>query len=152
MTIGATCSWSAPATGQNFLKASSATSVREETGATQRTGQSSDRLPPTRISAEQFALAGPSDPPDPHHHAYRKDLADVALAGRVIASHYAEPVQRRLCTIAKLRKAATPEAETLLELEAGEPFLMLDDSRGWAWGYAGEEERVGYVESDALTA
>ena len=22
---------------------------------------------------------------------------------------------------------------------------MLDDSLGWAWGYAGEERRVGYV-------
>jgi hypothetical protein len=27
---------------------------------------------------------------------------------------------------------------------------MLDDSLGWAWGYAGEEGRVGYVRSDAL--
>jgi hypothetical protein len=34
-------------------------------------------------------LAGPSDLPDPDFHAYRKDLADIALAGRVIASHYA---------------------------------------------------------------
>ena len=24
---------------------------------------------------------------------------------------------------------------------------MLDDSLGWAWGYAGEERRVGYVRS-----
>jgi hypothetical protein len=27
---------------------------------------------------------------------------------------------------------------------------MLDDSLGWAWGYAGEERRVGYVPSSAL--
>ena len=27
---------------------------------------------------------------------------------------------------------------------------MLDDSLGWAWGYAGEERHVGYVESEAL--
>ena len=27
---------------------------------------------------------------------------------------------------------------------------MLDDSLGWAWGYAGEERRVGYVRSDAV--
>jgi hypothetical protein len=36
------------------------------------------------------------------------------------------------------------------ELEPGERFAMLDDSLGWAWGYAGEERRVGYVSSDAL--
>ena len=29
---------------------------------------------------------------------------------------------------------------------------MLDDSVGWAWGYAGEERRVGYVRSEALSA
>jgi len=28
---------------------------------------------------------------------------------------------------------------------------MLDDSVGWAWGYAGKERRVGYVRSEALT-
>ena len=26
---------------------------------------------------------------------------------------------------------------------------MLDDSLGWAWGYAGEERRVGYVAASA---
>jgi hypothetical protein len=29
---------------------------------------------------------------------------------------------------------------------------MLDDSLGWAWGYAGKDRRVGYVESAALRA
>src|SRR6266513_2999094 len=32
----------------------------------------------------------------------------------------------------------------------GEPFAMLDESLGWAWGYAGKERRVGYVRSEAL--
>ena len=27
---------------------------------------------------------------------------------------------------------------------------MLDDTLGWAWGYAGEDRRVGYVRSEAL--
>jgi hypothetical protein len=27
---------------------------------------------------------------------------------------------------------------------------MLDDSLGWAWGYAGKDRRVGYVASEAL--
>ena len=28
---------------------------------------------------------------------------------------------------------------------------MLDDSLGWAWGYAGDDKRVGYVPSDAIS-
>jgi hypothetical protein len=38
----------------------------------------------------------------------------------------------------------------LAELAPGEPFAMLDNSRGWAWGYAGTERRVGYVPSEAV--
>ena len=29
---------------------------------------------------------------------------------------------------------------------------MLDDSLGWAWGYAGTKRRVGYIPSEALKA
>lgn len=131
------------------MKASSATSARA-TAAPRHTGQSSGRPPHTPISAEEFALTGPSDLPDPEFNAYRKDLADVALAGRVIASHYAEPVERRLLAGATLRNGPSAESEPVAELKAGEPFLLLDGSLGWAWGYAGKERRVGYVLSEAL--
>jgi len=49
---------------------------------------------------------------------------------------------------------ANPNAasETIRELAAGETFHMLDNSLGWAWGYAGEDKRVGYVPSDAVGA
>jgi hypothetical protein len=49
-----------------------------------------------------------------------------------------------------LRTAPSNDAETIRDLAAGEPFAMLDDSLGWAWGYAGEERRVGYVPHAAL--
>jgi hypothetical protein len=68
----------------------------------------------------------------------------------VIASHYAEAVERRLCSPASLRSAPSADAEAIRELEPGEPFEMLDDSLGWAWGYAGADRRVGYVPSEAL--
>ena len=29
---------------------------------------------------------------------------------------------------------------------------MLDESLGWAWGYAGSDQRVGYVPSEALVS
>jgi hypothetical protein len=95
-------------------------------------------------------LAGPSDLPDPDFHAYRKDLADIALAGRVIASHYAEPLDRIIASPTILRRSPSDEAEAIRGLTAGEAFTMLDDSLGWAWGYAGEERRVGYVRSEAV--
>jgi hypothetical protein len=116
------------------------------------TGQSSDRPRPTLTSADGFDLAGPSDPPDPRYNAYRRDLADVALAGRVIASHYAEPVARVVAAAARLREGPSNESAIIRELAVGEPFLMLDDTLGWAWGYAGENRRVGYVETEAVGA
>jgi hypothetical protein len=68
----------------------------------------------------------------------------------VIASHYAEPLNCRIASQTALRAAASNEADVIRELPAGEPFAKLDDSLGWAWGYAGSERRVGYVRSDAL--
>ena len=69
----------------------------------------------------------------------------------MIASHYADPVDRVTVSAAILRGSASTDGEVIRELAAGEPFCMLDDTLGWAWGYAGEERRVGYVRSEALT-
>jgi hypothetical protein len=77
-------------------------------------------------------------------------LADVLLAGRVIASHYAEPVGRTVATRATLRSAPSEASEAIGELNAGEHFDMLDDSVGWAWGYAGDKRRVGYLRRSVL--
>ena len=96
-----------------------------------------------------FALAGVSNPPDPATHAYRKDLADAALAGQVIASHYADPLVRHLVAPAPLLAEAANDAEPIAQLEVGDELRMLDNSRGWAWGY-GPDGRVGYVTSDAV--
>jgi hypothetical protein len=70
----------------------------------------------------------------------------------VIASHYAEPLDCKIVSATSLRGEPSDEAPAIRELKAGEPFAMLDDSLGWAWGYAGEERQVGYVRSSALGA
>jgi hypothetical protein len=68
----------------------------------------------------------------------------------VIASHYAEAVERTLAVPATVHSAPSSDSELIAELPAGAPFLMLDDSLGWAWGYAGEDREVGYVPTGAL--
>jgi hypothetical protein len=74
----------------------------------------------------------------------------VALAGRVIASHYAEPLLRHLAAPTPLRRVPVAEAEPVLQLSPGEDFWLLDSTGGWAWGYAGVDRRVGYVPAEAL--
>ena len=69
----------------------------------------------------------------------------------MIASHYAEPVGRVVTGPAPLRAGPSDHSETLREMTGGEPFLLLDDTIGWAWGYAGPERRVGYLRSEAVT-
>ena len=77
-------------------------------------------------------------------------MADIALTGQVIASHYAAPVERHVTAAGPLREIGSDEGALIRQLERGEPFQLLDDSLGWAWGYAGEEQRVGYVRSECL--
>lgn len=68
----------------------------------------------------------------------------------MIASHYAEPAERAVAAATQLRSAPSEEAEIVRELRPGERFALLEDSVGWAWGYAGEDRRVGYVRSEAV--
>ena len=68
----------------------------------------------------------------------------------MIASHYAEPAARVIATAAELRSGPSEQAEVVGLLDAGEPFALLDDTLGWAWGYAGAGRRVGYVSSAAV--
>jgi len=49
-----------------------------------------------------------------------------------------------------LRDGPSDDAEPLGDLKGGARFAMLDNSLGWAWGYACADRRVGYVRSEAL--
>jgi hypothetical protein len=68
----------------------------------------------------------------------------------VIASHYAEPLKRTLAEQANLLAAPGDGSETVARLSTGDVHLMLDNSRGWAWGYAGPKRLVGYLRSEVL--
>ena len=91
-----------------------------------------------------------SSHPDPATHAYRKDLADAALAGRVIASHYAEPLLRRIVMATTAFAEPSYDSSEIASVEVGDILRMLDCSRGWAWGYLADG-RVAYLAADAVS-
>jgi NlpC/P60 family/Bacterial dipeptidyl-peptidase Sh3 domain len=102
-------------------------------------------------TADRFSLTGPTLPLDPRIHAYRHDLADIALAGRVIAPHYASSVTRSCgAHAAFVRVASKGESKAVSELLPGEEFAVLEYAGGWAWGYCVADHIVGYVEAIAL--
>ena len=51
-----------------------------------------------------------------------------------------------------LLAAPADDAVALLKLKPGDPFAMLDNSLGWAWGYAGKDRRVGYARAENVGA
>jgi hypothetical protein len=69
----------------------------------------------------------------------------------VIASHYAEPLPRRLTSNAQLMSGPSDVAEAIANLSEGDDFALLDSTRGWAWGYAADGH-VGYVAASAVGA
>jgi hypothetical protein len=81
----------------------------------------------------------------------RRDLADIRLADRVFAPHYACAVPRVLIAAADLREAPSPDSAVLAELEIGNVFEVLEFVRGRAWGRAPGKDLVGYIDADALS-
>ncbi len=97
-----------------------------------------------------FALLGPSVIFDPLTNAVRRDVADIRLADRVFAPHYAAPMPRRVMTQAALLASAEENAAILAMLRPGEIFEVLDLAGGNAWGIAVSHNLVGYVAAAAL--
>ncbi|HEU0134461.1 MAG TPA: NlpC/P60 family protein, partial [Allosphingosinicella sp.] len=113
--------------------------------ARRRNGESSSS------TDRRISLDGPSVQLDPRLNAWRSDIADIALAGRLFAPHYASPLIRACGMIAApvLREPAEG-SEAVSELLPGEGFAVLDLTAGWAWGYCLADHRVGYVEAIEL--
>lgn len=102
-------------------------------------------------TGERFVLGRSSIDVDPRTHAFRSDIADISLAGRIIAPHYARPLARA-CGMRQtlVRRERDSESEPASELLPGESFAVLEYSGGWAWGYCVADHIVGYVEAIAL--
>lgn len=97
----------------------------------------------------RFGLVGPSIDLDARTHALRGDLADVALAGKLFAPHFAEPVAMASARRFTPMLSAIDGAQNS-ELLADEHFMMLDSAGSWAWGWSAHDHYVGYVEACAL--
>ena len=98
---------------------------------------------------KNFSLSSPSVELDPRVNAIRPDLADVALAAKLFAPHYASPVERA-CILVSTPMYDKPNGDLSSEILGGERFWMLDQSGGWAWGWSGHDHYVGYVASASI--
>lgn len=99
----------------------------------------------------KFSLRGPEEEFDPRVTAHRGDLAEIDLAGKLFAPHYAESLPMR-CAAPKamLRRQGGKAHEAVSELLHGEDFQLLDVSGDWAWGYCAHDHYVGYLPVHAL--
>ncbi|MEZ5923546.1 MAG: NlpC/P60 family protein [Hyphomicrobiaceae bacterium] len=88
---------------------------------------------------------------DRRHFAYRDDLADRSLEGRVAAARFVEghPAQV-VAGLASLRRR--PEAASRQDTEVlfGEPVTVFETRDGWAWVQLASDGYVGYVAADQL--
>lgn len=91
--------------------------------------------------------------PDPRLNAFRPDLADAALRGKVEASRYAagEPAMVT-ASVVPVRKLPDRAASRLTEALYGEQARVFDRSGGFAWVQLVTDRYVGYVPEDALGA
>jgi hypothetical protein len=95
-------------------------------------------------------LAGRSAKLDPRTHAVRGDLADLRLADRVFAPHYAAPMAVILANDVILREAASMDAAEVARLSAGDTFEVLELAGSNAWGLAPAQGLVGYILASAI--
>ncbi len=68
----------------------------------------------------------------------------------MIASHYAEPLLRRITRAVTAHAEPSNESTEVASVVAGDHLRMLDCSRGWAWGYLADG-RVAYLAAAAVS-
>jgi hypothetical protein len=115
---------------------------------------SSQKSPPWPTSdtppRNGFALGGPSVALDPRTNAVRADLADVRLADRVFAPHYAAPMPMTALADSPIRATTADDGEVVDTLAAGDVFDVLEIASVFSWGQARDSRIVGYVANAAL--
>lgn len=89
---------------------------------------------------------------DARLHAYRQDLADIRLRGRVEAERFVEGEWRRIVAPSTpIRSAPRSDAPINSEALRGERVRVFEATvEGWAWIQLETDSYVGFVSSDAL--
>ncbi|WP_294327468.1 NlpC/P60 family protein [uncultured Sphingomonas sp.] len=96
----------------------------------------------------RFALRTRSVAIDSRTDAVRRDLADIRLADRVFAPHYAVPTRRSIGRITAISDSA--DGVTLSQALPGEPFDVLEFTSTHGWGRSPIDGSVGFVSRDSL--
>lgn len=85
-------------------------------------------------------------------HAFRPDLADIRLRGRVEAGRWAEGVEAAVAaSVADLHAAPDGTSGLDTQLLMGDAVLVFERRAGWAWVQAERDGYVGYVEEGVLS-
>jgi cell wall-associated NlpC family hydrolase len=90
---------------------------------------------------------------DPRLHAYRTDLADARLRGRVEATHLTEGRPARVTAgLIPVRRAPRPDAPVDTFFHYGETLRVFDERDGSAWCQSDRDGYVGYADAAALVS
>ncbi len=90
--------------------------------------------------------------PDRRRHAYRDDIADKALDGRVEAARFVEGEPWTVTAAhTPVFPAPRPDGDRDTEALAGEAVTVFEVQEGWAWGQLTRDRYVGYIaEADLM--
>lgn len=89
---------------------------------------------------------------DPRLHAFRPELADRRLEGRVAAARFVDGEERRVVhAVAPIRRAPRPDSPLDSEALHGETVRVFEETPdGWAWGQLGTDGYVGWLPGPSL--
>lgn len=86
-------------------------------------------------------------------HAYRPDLADINLKGKIEAQAFAKGKPYLVTApVASLRQSPRPVAPIDTELVFGERLSVFEVTNGWAWCQASSDGYVGYTPINTIHA
>lgn len=108
--------------------------------------------PPPPSQSKQQAGKSSTNRLDARRNAYRADLADASLRGKVDAPRFAEGEVRQVIQAVVPMRAA-PDLKTSFDTELlfGERVSVFDTRDGWAWVQANSDSYVGYIPAAAIT-
>lgn len=89
---------------------------------------------------------------DQRLNAFRPDLADIRLKGKVDAARFVAGAPRQVvANVAPMKRDARNDAPLESEVLRGEVFTVFEDAaEGWSWGQLETDGYVGFVPTDAL--